>query len=39
MTRPPTIDLRIHAGALSGHLDTLLAEFAKDPARAPLQSD
>jgi cellulose synthase operon protein C len=30
------MDLRIHAGALSGHLDTLLAEFAKDPARAPL---
>ncbi|MGA7415765.1 MAG: hypothetical protein WBW33_35165, partial [Bryobacteraceae bacterium] len=32
-----TLDLRIHAGALSGHVDTLLAEFNKNPAQAPLQ--
>ena len=31
-----TIDLRIHAGALSGRLDTLLAEFNKNSAQAPL---
>jgi cellulose synthase operon protein C len=31
-----TIDLRIHTGALSGHLDTLLAESSKNPAQAPL---
>jgi hypothetical protein len=30
------IDVRIHAGALSGHLDTLLAEFSKNPAQVPL---